>query len=645
MPKLLAAFTLLVILIAVTAGATASFPAFAQTETLLFTPLTLHVVPSPHTQQALINMFVPDGYARRDIDEAFSIQNVGDATLYLYGWQVTDGEGTIILPDLTLPPREWLWCARQAVAFQEAWGKKPACEYGADTDREVPNATGTTLNLNNQGDELQLVTPQGQIADAVVFGDAGDVTIESWQGPALQPYTPTNAFAREGQVFFRLFSPATWLPLNDTNTQADWAQGNSDPLLGRRTAYPGWDLYTFSWPHRSVFSPPRGAQLLMAPDNILMPILDAINAASTSILVEAYELTHPWIVEALATQARAGVEVRMLLEGSPAGGLTDDSRWAAQQLVDAGARVDFMVNDVENAHDRYPYLHAKFMVIDNRTLILSTENFKLSSMPTDVGDGESLGRRGYAVIIDDPTLAAWASRIFAADADPAHPDIFPWQADHPQYGRPHDPNYQPPQPQDLMGYRVRYPHPIAIDDVTEAVGFTAPETSLSFLISLIEQAGPGDIILTQQLFEHPHWGATTSNPVDDPNVRLEALIAAARRGATVRILLDNFFDDPHSPRSNLNTINYVNDIAVNERLDLQARLGNPAGAGLHAKLHLLSIGDTRWIIVSSINGGEASNKLNREIGLALATQQGYNALASVFMDDWESPTVKHISPP
>ena len=638
MKKPLLLLALAAILIAGSMGLAASLPAFAQDGggNQIFTPLALHGVPAAHTQHALISMFVPDGYALRDMDEAFAIQNVGRATLYLYGWRVTDGEGTITLPDLTLRPRALLWCARQAVDFEAVWGEQPACEYGDDTDPDVPNATGTILNLNNGGDELQLVNPLGRVADAVVFGDAGDASIDGWSGEALQPYTPTNAFAREGQVFYRLFDTTSWLPLSDTDARGDWAQGNDDPIQGRRTAYPGWDLFAFSRPIHISYPQPRSAQLLVTPDNALTPIIEAINSAELFIYVETYELTHPMIVDALARKARAGRDVRVLLEGSPAGGLTDDSRWAAQQLAEAGARVDFIVNDVDNAHDRYPYIHAKFIVIDGRTLILSTENFKLSSMPADTDDGETLGRRGYAVIIDDWTLPDRAMAIFADDDDRNHADIFPWQADHPQYGRPQDPGYQPPQPEDLQGYRVRYPQPFAIDDVSEAIEFTAPETSLAPLLSLIEQAGPGDVILTQQLFEHPFWGPTDSNPQDDPNVRLEALIAAARRGATVRILLDSFFDHPYDVRSNLNTANYVNDIAADEGIDIQARLGNPAGAGLHAKVHLLALGDQRWVVLASMNGGEASNKLNREIGLALETAQGYNALAGVFMDDWKA---------
>ena len=66
-----------------------------------------------------------------------------------------------------------------------------------------------------------------------------------------------------------------------------------------------------------------------------------------------------------------------------------------------------------------------------------------------------------------------------------------------------------------------------------------------------------------QLYEQLFWGSTSSNIITDPNPRLEAYIAAARRGATVRVLLDAFFDnqDLDSPRSNLRTVEYLTAVA------------------------------------------------------------------------------------
>jgi len=139
------------------------------------------------------------------------------------------------------------------------------------------------------------------------------------------------------------------------------------------------------------------------------------------------------------------------------------------------------------------------------------------------------------------------------------------------------------------------------------------------------------------VYEHTYWGATSSNVSDDPNPRLNAYIAAARRGATVRVLLDAYFDnqDLNSPRSNLRTVEYLNSVAQAEGLDLDARRRNPTGEGIHNKLVLAQIGGQGWVIVGSLNGGEVSAKLNREMALLVGSDETYNYLEDVFWYDWD----------
>jgi len=612
-------------------------PKHQQSEIQIFLPLLAESAHLASPPSVLIVALAPDGLASNDADEAFSLQNTGKNTLFLGGWQVIDGEGDILLPDLMVAPGQRIWCAKEAVAFTQQWGFAPDCEYGTDSDPMIPNATGSAPRLANTGDELQLLSPGGEIADAIVYA-GGDNSMEGWTGPAVDYYQRSTRFARAGQVFYRLFDPHTLLPLSDNNNETDWAQGNPDPARGRRAAYPGWNLHELSSQVEVIWEDSPTTSLLVAPDNTYFAVQDFLAGAEHSIFIESYEFTHPGLVATLEERAQAGVDVRLLLEGAPAGGLSDDTRWAAQQIVEAGGSVQFMVNDVGDAHDRYPYQHAKFAIVDSTTLLVSTENFKTGSMPTDTNDGETLGRRGYALILSDANLVAQAQTIFDLDNDYNHLDIFPWQADHERYGAP-PPDYIPPTFVDKTGYSVRYPHPTTISDARKAYLFTSPETSLSPgpLLDLIAKAGPGDIILTQQLYEHPYWGPTDSDPVADPNPRLVALIDAARRGATVRILLDEYFDRANDARSNTVTKGSVNGLAQTEGLDIKVRVGNPAGAGLHAKLHLIAIDSQRWTMLGSINGGEVSNKLNRELAIALESKMSYDFLSDVFWNDWETP--------
>ncbi len=129
-----------------------------------------------------------------------------------------------------------------------------------------------------------------------------------------------------------------------------------------------------------------------------------------------------------------------------------------------------------------------------------------------------------------------------------------------------------------------------------------------------------------------------SNPIADPNPRLQALVEAARRGAKVRILLDSFFDDAKSLRNNRATVDYVATIASSEGIDITAVVGNPTAGGIHAKLLLARVGEETWSAIGSLNGSEISHKVNREIVLMVDHPQVYARLLEVFLHDWELVT-------
>ena len=68
------------------------------------------------------------------------------------------------------------------------------------------------------------------------------------------------------------------------------------------------------------------------------------------------------------------------------------------------------------------------------------------------------------------------------------------------------------------------------------------------------------------------------------------------------------------------------------------RLANPTGGGLHAKLVLVRLGNETWSAVGSLNGGEISHKVNREVVLLTDHPTVYDRLLEVFLHDWASVT-------
>lgn len=566
-------------------------------------------------------------------DEAFRLWNVSTRAANLAGYGVSDGSRLVTFPAMSLAPGAGLWCTGNALAFAGSFGIMPGCEYGADSDPAVPNLIGPALRFNNNGGQFRLVNPAGALVDAVVY-ENGDANQAGWQGPAVAPYSPSTSFPAEGQILYRKFDLASGQPVPDTDRRADWAQDPADSLAGRRVQYPGWDLERFAVPPRIQAS--GALTVALAPDNAFVAVYQVLAAARRSIQIEGYSFEHVALAELLASKAAAGVSMTLLLEGSPAGGLTDQERYVAQHIEEAGGQVWFMASD-RGADDRYAAQHAKFVLVDGRLLLISSENFTGDAMPDDDKADGTLGRRGAVLVVDAPPLVAQAQAVWDADFDPQHHrDLVRWSAGDPKYGPP-SAGFVPETVYGGTGYQPVHHQPLRASGAYAAQFVQAPEASLlppaaGGLLGLFAQAGAGDVVLVEQLYERIHWGSATDTPQTAPNPRLEAAIDAARRGAQVRILLDSFFDDG----DNAETVAYLNQLAQAQHLDLHAALGNPALKGLHNKMVLLQAGDGGWVHIGSLNGSEASAKVNRELALQIQSDAAFDYLAEAFWRDWET---------
>jgi phosphatidylserine/phosphatidylglycerophosphate/cardiolipin synthase-like enzyme len=133
----------------------------------------------------------------------------------------------------------------------------------------------------------------------------------------------------------------------------------------------------------------------------------------------------------------------------------------------------------------------------------------------------------------------------------------------------------------------------------------------------------------------------------------------------VRVLLDSHFDDPGRENSNRAAVRYLVERARDEALDLDARVANPTGGGLHNKMVLVrhtvapdgheapldegcdeprdaaaSRSGTRyWSHVGSLNGSEVASKVNREVAIQVESPTIYAHLARVFQFDWSTTHV------
>ncbi len=565
-----------------------------------------------------------DGQALSDMDEAVAVRNVGPAPVDIAGYQLADGGGSkgTVAGAALLVPGQAIWLARDGDAFTRQFGQPP--------DVVLDGWPG----YSNSGDEVLLLDPSGTVLDVLVYQD-GDTTQPGWSGTALEPYSAGSNFAAEGQILYRRRDQATGMPVPDTDAADDWAQSRPDVINGRKVRYPGWDSDLYFWTNQITST--GTLTIAVAPDNSFQAVTDLIGSARQRLRLASLTLENLGVAQALAQAAERGVDVKLLLEGGPAGGVSDQERYACQTIEAAGGQCWFMISDADQRiQDRYRFMHAKYIVVDGHTVAISSENFSPDAMPDDDKSNGTKGRRGVILITNAAGVAAHVEDVFSRDLDTAHADVLRWSSEHPTYGAP-SLGFMPDFNTGGIGYEVRYPEPVLFLDTFPFEIIQSPDSSLrdvDGLLGLIGRAGAGDTLLIQQLTERPFWGtAGNRNALSDPNPRLEAMIAAARRGATVRLLLDDFFDDPRLETSNAATCAEVNRIAQAQELQLLCAVANPTLLGLHNKMVLAQIDGRGYVHVGSLNGTEMSHKGNRELAIQVQSDGAYAYLAAMFERD------------
>ncbi|MBW7884511.1 MAG: hypothetical protein H3C34_18095 [Caldilineaceae bacterium] len=611
------------------------------------TPGYLPVVLNAPPAHMVIAAAYIDSALSDEPDEAILLWNSGWQTQALAGWSIHAGARQATFPMTTtiqLAPGERLWCTAQAAAFARTFGEPPACVWD-DAGRDEPLLDKLpivqldgNLVLGNSGGAIVLRDAMNRVADTLVYGDYTGES-KGWDGLPARLYT-RGQIGRSGQVWQRKLDPQWGQPL-DTDRATDWASDLADLAWGRRVRMAGWQ----GWDAAGLFWPPSSREMAqttvaVGPEGLFEPVAALLQSAQHSIDLSIYALEHPTLARLLSEAAARGVQVRVLLEGSPPGGITDLQKWCVRQIVEAGGDVRYAAVHVDapkGYRKRYRYAHAKYGLIDGAQALVGSENFTREAMPEPAAEPVG-GRRGFYLFTDAPGVIAALSRIFAMDWAPDRfYDLQPYLPEDPRYGGPPPDFVPPPAP--------RFPvdmAPFATAVVATGAGtfsvISAPENALrpdGGLNELLTRARAGDEILALQLYEHMFWGDSKSNPIADPNPRLQMMVDAARRGARVRLLLDSFFDDAESLRSNRATVDYVRAMAAAEGLDLDARLGNPTGGGIHAKVVLVRVGGETWSAVGSLNGGEVSHKINREVVLIVDIPAVYARLSEVFWWDWE----------
>jgi len=336
---------------------------------------------------------------------------------------------------------------------------------------------------------------------------------------------------------------------------------------------------------------PATATAFVLPDAPEVP-LDTLEDADRRILLASYTFASPRVADALLAAAERGVRVRVLIDGGPIGGMSTRQRDQLDRLAAGGVEV----RALGGPHARFAYHHPKYAVVDDAALVL-TENWK----PAGTGGHDS---RGWGVRIRSERTAAELAAVFAHDADGV--DAVRWRAHRRnatfvEAGPPAGsyPTNIEPESVDVDGVRV----------------LTAPGNAGSEIERSIATANHSVDVISPRL--------------DPASPYFEALVAAAERGVTVRILLSNARYDAESNRALVDRTDRLRE----EGLPIEARVADPAGrfGKVHAKGAVI---DGETAIVGSLNWNTHAAAENREVLVALDGHEPATYYTRAFDSDW-----------
>ncbi|MFC4449853.1 phospholipase D-like domain-containing protein [Halorussus aquaticus] len=469
-------------------------------------------------------------------------------------WSLADGETTVAFPNETVS-------GRVAVSGDPRTARNL-------TDAPVIALTGG-LSLANGGETVRLVR-DGTVArtsETDVNATAATVTYED---------------APEGERFHRVRS--------GDDRGGPEARDSGGSSVWRWTPLGATDFGV-------ARTGPTNARAFVLPDSPAVP-LETLRRADRRILLAGYTFASERVADALASATRRGVEVRVLVDGAPVGGLSRRSAKLLDSLVARGVEVRVL----GGPRARYDFHHAKYAVADDRALVL-TENWK----PSGTG-GHS--NRGWGAVVRSDAVASRLAEVFRADA--GWRGATPWSEF--RRGRSFD-------PADGAPANDTYPAAVAPDgvNVSSSEVLVAPDNAEASLVSTLDAAD--ESIRVQQV---AIGGRKHS--------LLRATLRAARRGVEVRVLLSSAW---YVEKDNRKLVEWLNSRAEAEGLSLEARMADPRGR--YGKIHAKGVvvdGDTA--VVGSLNWNNHSARANREVAVVLRGEEAGGFYARAFDADWRA---------
>ena len=407
--------------------------------------------------------------------------------------------------------------------------------------------------------------------------------------------TYTNAIPVATDGSFQLAVSGETLTLRRGDSVVDTVSYEDAPesQQWRADRKPRWQPAGFE-PRSPTTVTDASVEAFVLPDNPVAPI-DAIDDADDRLYLAAYTLTDDRVIDELTAAHDRGVDVRVLVEGGPVGGMTERQATALDDLTAAGVDVRVMTGDAA----RFRYHHAKYAVADDTAVVL-TENWK----PAGTGGADS---RGWGLTTQSAATADELAAVF--DHDTTWRDTPTWKSVREEI--------------DTVEAEVAtgsYPqrHPPLSTTAAELTVLAAPDNAESELVERINNTDDELLVIQPS--------------IGDRDYRLlEAAIDAADRGVKVRLLLSGSW---YAEEENTALAERLRERVAADNVPLSVRVAEDNNR--FGKIHAKGIVADDTAVIGSLNWNDNSAENNREVAIAVTDERVADYYREVFEGDWQA---------
>jgi phosphatidylserine/phosphatidylglycerophosphate/cardiolipin synthase-like enzyme len=393
----------------------------------------------------------------------------------------------------------------------------------------------------------------------------------------------------------------------------------------------------------SILSASLGAVTLdvsESPRSNLVLSLRAILSAQKSIVMNAYELTSYDVADALIQKINEGVRVELLQEGQPVGGLIPEAKDIQKKIakaMEANSSSQLhgywvMTSETPKGKRRFRYNHAKYIVIDEKSVMVGSENYSPSGQPEP---GSITGTRGWQTFIYDEQMARNFLKVFRKDINTSHGDLVTLYS--PKIPLPKILGRVADWVESMQNVATRIENrfswmlsdePKTLD--ADNVEFlTSPESSMVGLMAFIESAQ--ETLDVELMSFNPMWGKT-----GEVSPLFNAIVAAAKRGVKIRVLVNDstVFGGDNDPEMKL--LAMLENVAKENHLPIQAAIADLPKMKVKYIHNKGALADGYKTLISSINWNQNSVENNRETAISVDSRSINEHYQSIFNWDWQA---------